>query len=107
MGHHTAALELKVEEMENSAQDYMSEIDFLKEENFMLQNKLEDYENRAKRLNLRIRGIPESVINVQSTVTALCQELVPAIPVQQLEMDRVHQGLMPKKTDGPPTGHYS
>lgn len=102
MGPRTAALELKVEEMENSAQDYMSEIDLLKEENFMLQNKLEDYENRARRSNLSIRGIPESVIDVQSTVTALCQELVPGIPLERLEMDRVHQALMPKKVDGPP-----
>lgn len=80
----------------------MTEIDTLKEENFVLQNKLEDYENRARRSNLRFRGIPESVIDIQSSITALCQELLPGIPIERLEMDRVHRALMPKKSDRPP-----
>lgn len=91
-----------MEEIENTSQEYMSEIDSLKEENFTLQNKFEDYENRARRSNLRIRGIPESVLDLQSSITALCQELLPGIPLEHLEMDRVHRALLPKKTEGPP-----
>lgn len=72
LGNRTAALELRVEEKENSAQDYLTELDHLKEENLTLQNRLEDYNNRARRSNLRIRGIPESVIDLPSTITALC-----------------------------------
>lgn len=80
----------------------MSEIKCLKEENLTLQNKLEDYENHARRSNLHIRGIPETITDLNSTITALFQELIPGIPLERLEMDRVHRALMPKKTDGHP-----
>lgn len=32
----------------------------------------------------------------------LFQELQPAIPVERIEMDRVHRALSPHKADGPP-----
>lgn len=102
IGARTAALEIRVDEVEISAQNNMSEIENLKEENVILQSKLEDFENRDRRSNLRIRGIPESVIDLHSTMTALFQELQPALPIDRLEMDRVHRALMPRKTDGPP-----
>lgn len=59
LGNRTAALELKVDEIEITAQETMTERQNLKEENVMLQSKLEDFENRARRSNLRITGIPE------------------------------------------------
>lgn len=102
LGQRTASLELKMEEIESTNQEFIAEIDLLKEENITLQNRLEDYENRARRSNLRFRGIPESVIDLQATITAICQELQPGIPLERLEMDRVHRALMPKKVDGPP-----
>lgn len=74
--NHTAALELRVDEIENSAQDYIAEMENLKMENLTLQTRLKDYENRARRSNLHIRGIPESVTDLQSTITALFQELL-------------------------------
>lgn len=56
LGNRTEVLELRVDEMENSAQDYMAELENLKEENVILPSRLEDYENRARRPNLHIRG---------------------------------------------------
>lgn len=102
LGQRTASLELKVEDIESTTQDCVSELEILKEENITLQNRLEDYENRTRRSNIRLRGIPETVIDLQATVTALCQELLPGIPQERLEMDRVHRALKPKKVDGPP-----
>lgn len=64
----------------------------------MLHTHLEDYENRARRSNLRIRVIPESVIDLEATMLALFQELQPDIPVERLEIDRVHRALTPKNT---------
>lgn len=64
--------------------------------------RLEDFENRARRSNLRIHGIPEVVVDLQSTITALFQELQPSIPIDRLELDRIHGGLMPCKAEGPP-----
>ena len=73
----------------------------LKEENVTLLTRLEDYENRDRRSNLRIRGIPKMVTDRQSTITALFQDLQPAIPIECLELDRVHWALTAKKADGP------
>lgn len=97
LGNRTAALELKMDEIENTTQEHMADMENLKEENLMLQSKLEDYEDWARRSNLRIRGIPESVTDLQSTITALFQELQPAIPIEQMEFDRIHRALTAKK----------
>lgn len=57
---------------------------------------------RARQSNIHIRGIPESVINLQSTITALFQKLSPSILIERLEMDRIHRTPAPRKPDGPP-----
>lgn len=64
LGTRTDVLENKFEVMELSVQDTMKEIENLKEENFTVQSRLEDYENRARRSNIRIRGIPETVTDL-------------------------------------------
>lgn len=91
-----------VDVIENTAQDYMAEMKNLKEENLTLQSRLEDYENRSRRSNLHIRGIPDTVIDLQSTIMMLFQQLQPAIPIERLEIDRVHRALTPKKNGWPP-----
>lgn len=111
LGHRTAGLEVRVDEIETHTQHYITEFEHLKEQNLLLQSHLEDKENRDRRSNLRIRGIPETVLDLQATMTALFQELQPGIPVERLEMDRVHRALAPRKTNGPPrdiivTFHY-
>lgn len=68
----------------------------------ILQPWLEDQENRNHRSNLRIREIPETVLDQQATTLALFQELQPGIPVDRLEMDMVHRALSSRKTNGPP-----
>lgn len=40
--------------------------------------------------------------DLQVTITALFQELMSALPIEQLEMDRIHPTLAPKKAEGPP-----
>lgn len=51
---------------------------------------------------MHIGGIPESVIDLQAAMMAPFQELQPALPVERLEMDRVHRAPTPKKPEGPP-----
>lgn len=85
--NRTAALEHRVDEIEKSAQDYMTEIKHLIEENLTLQTRLEDYENHVRRSNLRIRGIPETITDLHSTIMALFQELLTGITLERLEMD--------------------
>ena len=102
IGNRTEVLEPKLDETETYTQECMTELDMLKEENEILQNRQEDFENRDRRSNIRFRGIPEAVIDLQATALALCQELVPGIAVERLEMDRIHRALTPKRADGPP-----
>lgn len=63
---------------------------------------MEDFENRARRGNLRLRGLPESIEDLTSTATALFQEMVPAILIDRLEFDWIHRALGPKRTEGTP-----
>ena len=102
LGGRTEVLETKMDDLEAYTQDCVSEIDTLKEENLILQNRLEEFENRARRSNLRFRGLPESIIDLNGTMLALCQEILPGIPADRLEMDRVHRALTSRKADGPP-----
>lgn len=102
LGQRTADLELRMDEIDTRTHNSMTEIMSLKEENLTLQSRLEDQENRNRRSNLRIRGIPESYLDLQTTVTALFQELIPEIPIDRLEFDRVHRALAPRKSNGPP-----
>ena len=102
LGSRTETLETKMEELEIYTQDYQSELETLKEENMALQTKLEDFENRARRSNLRFRGIPETVLDLPGTILAICQELIPGMTVERLEFDRVHRALAPRKAEGPP-----
>lgn len=46
LGQWTAELEVKVDNLENHTQDYMAELENLKEEKTVLQSCLEDQENR-------------------------------------------------------------
>lgn len=102
LGFRTADLEIRMDDIESQSQHFTSEFKNLKEENVILQSRLEDQENRARRANLRIRGIPETITDVYATMIALFQELHPGIPVERLEMDRAHRALAPRKPNGPP-----
>lgn len=44
---------------------------------------------------------PDTVVDFQSTITALFQELLPSIPIDRLEFNRIHRALMPHKAEGP------
>ena len=106
LGQRTADLDCRMDDIEN-AFSHDKELELLRDENFTLQTCLEDFENRAQRSNLRIRGIPESITDLQSSMTALFQELSPSIPIERLEFDRIHRALAPHKTEGPPRDNYS
>ena len=87
LGRHTAELENRVDDIETNVMTHETELDTFKDENFSLQTRLEDFENRAHRSNHRVRGIPESIIDLQSTITALFQELSPSIPIERPEIE--------------------
>lgn len=40
-------------------------------------SKIDDLENRSRRYNFRIRGLPESIMNIPAAVNSLIKELKP------------------------------
>lgn len=65
-----------------------------------MQLHLEEMEDRSRRNNLRLRGIPEATgpEDLQETVTAIFHRILET-PPPSLEIDRVHRTLGPKPTD--------
>lgn len=61
----------------------------------------EDHENRNRRNNLRVRGIPESVPTAQilPTLKRLFNNLLEVADTSPLEIDRAHRTLGPKNQD--------
>lgn len=65
-------------------------------------NKIDDLENRSRRYNFRIRGIPESFTDTTAIVQELILHLLPDIPSHKLELDRAHRALTAPRDDGLP-----
>lgn len=95
-------LEQRTEELDLITGNHSEELETLCEEETLTLHNREDFENRAKRSNIRIRGILESIVDLQPTVMALFQELASSIPIERLKMDRIHRCLAPQPDDGPP-----
>lgn len=58
-----------------------------------IQLKLDDGENRSRRNNLRLRGIPEATMgsDLRATVVAILNQVLGKLPATELEQDRVHR----------------
>lgn len=65
-------------------------------------SKIDDLENRSRRYNFRIRGLPEKVTDVHAAVRSHIQSLIPDIHPHKLELDRAHRALGPPCSDGLP-----
>lgn len=65
-------------------------------------SRIDDLENRSRRYNFRIRGLPESIIDVILVTHDLMKALFLNIPSHCLELDRVHRSLGPPRKDGSP-----
>lgn len=65
-------------------------------------SKIEDLENRSRRYNFRVRGIPEANTDISDTFKSLIKEIIPDIPDHKLELDRAHGVLQPPRQDGVP-----
>lgn len=56
-------------------------------------SKIDDLENRSRRYNFRLLGLPEKVKEVQPAIWALIKALIPDIPDHRLELYRTHRAL--------------
>lgn len=64
--------------------------------------KIDDLENRSRRYNFRIRGVPESIVNINAVVQEFIRAIIPDIPAHRLELDRAHRALQKPRADGLP-----
>lgn len=53
--------------------------------------KIDDLENRSRRLNFRIRGLPETVTDIPEAVHSLIKSLIPDVRAHKMELDRAHR----------------
>lgn len=68
----------------------------------MAQARINDLENQSRRKNFRIRGLPETITDILSTVQEVIKSLIPAVPEHKLELGRAHRSLGPPRKDGFP-----
>lgn len=69
-----------------------------------MQRHVEDLDNRGRRHNLRIRGMPESIEGgqISTAVIGLFNDLLHRPPQTAIEMERIHRALRPKGRDTDP-----
>ncbi|CAH2294008.1 Hypothetical predicted protein [Pelobates cultripes] len=69
-----------------------------------MRRHLEDVDNRGRRCNIRIRGVPETegTENVNDTLMELFRSLLHPTPLPEIEFERAHRALRPCNVeDGP------
>lgn len=59
-------------------------------------------EKRSRKYNFRIRGLPETILDVAAATQDLMKSLIPNVPLTHLELDRAHRALEPPRKDGSP-----
>lgn len=64
---------------------------------------LEDIDNRGRRNNIRVRGIPEAdnAEDLPSLLSSIFNQLLDATPDHVIQLDRAHRALRPKRSNGP------
>lgn len=70
IGHPTNQLEQHIDLATTVLEGYEEEVDKLSAKLEITKDKLEDVENRVRRDNLRIRGVPEAITDLHGTATA-------------------------------------
>lgn len=64
-------------------------------------SEIEDLENRSRRYNFWIRGLPEFYIDTQAAVSDMMHTLLPDDADHKLEVDRARRALMAPRPNGP------
>lgn len=86
-----ASMGEKVEKMDDASKDQQSQI-------MGLAFKMMDLENRGRRNNIRLRGVPESIRGdtLWETVTSILNAYLDRPAQEKIELDRVHRARAPE-----------
>uniref|UniRef100_A0A803KD14 L1 transposable element RRM domain-containing protein n=2 Tax=Xenopus tropicalis TaxID=8364 RepID=A0A803KD14_XENTR len=102
LGQRTDAIEHKVDDITTVLDAHENDILDLQMQLREVWDKIEDADNRSRRNNLRIRGIPETVTDLPAAVESIFTSLLPNLPPERLECDRIHRALRPMREGDPP-----
>uniref|UniRef100_A0A803JAK4 L1 transposable element RRM domain-containing protein n=1 Tax=Xenopus tropicalis TaxID=8364 RepID=A0A803JAK4_XENTR len=102
LGHRTDVLEQKVDDITTVLDAHEQDIQDLQMQLREAMDKIEDSDNRSRRNNLRIRGLPETVTDLQAAIHDIFTSLMPNLPSERLECDRIHRALRPQREGDPP-----
>ncbi|CAH2250291.1 Hypothetical predicted protein [Pelobates cultripes] len=89
------ATEAKMVDTDERIQAHGTEIQYLRDQLRSLEETNEDLNNRTRRNNIRVRGIPETISTdlLPDTLTEVFQNLLPEATAADLLMDRAHRTL--------------
>ncbi|CAH2246054.1 Hypothetical predicted protein [Pelobates cultripes] len=105
-----SAVEVRVEALETEAQacrtqHRAAELATTRQGNMLLslRRQVEDLENRSRRQNIRIRGLPEpDATPLPDTLRALFRQILGQEGPKEIQFDRVHRAQGPQRPDGRP-----
>ncbi|CAH2249719.1 Hypothetical predicted protein [Pelobates cultripes] len=97
LASRTSRAETQITETQTTAKTHTRDIEALQEKILYLEDGLEDLNNRSRRQNIRIRGLPESVLpeTLLPTIRAIFHSLLPDTSEQELYIERAHRALHP------------
>uniref|UniRef100_A0A8C5QPP8 Uncharacterized protein n=1 Tax=Leptobrachium leishanense TaxID=445787 RepID=A0A8C5QPP8_9ANUR len=98
LGDRTDQLETKTDDLCLAHNELVDAFKTLQNSQDLLQRKVADLEDRSRRNNIRIRGIPEAVKSedLHDYALHLFRTLLPSTPDAELCVDRIHRVSKPK-----------
>ena len=95
IGSRTDLLETKHDELSLAHNDLRKDYENLADNFAFMQAQVEDLDNRNRRQNIRIRGIPESTTDLLPAVSQVFHGLLPEKQLSAFACDRIHRALRP------------
>ncbi|CAH2276168.1 Hypothetical predicted protein [Pelobates cultripes] len=95
LSRRTHQAETRLTVLAETSSSHSQDLTYLHGKIATLEEELEDLNNRSRRNNIRVRGLPETVTHeaLHSTITDLFGSLLPEASEGDLAMDRVHRAL--------------
>uniref|UniRef100_A0A803KDQ1 L1 transposable element RRM domain-containing protein n=1 Tax=Xenopus tropicalis TaxID=8364 RepID=A0A803KDQ1_XENTR len=94
----TADIEHRAESVENTLESLLTVTESQSRAIQLLTRRVEDLDNRGRRCNLRVRGLPESIDQpiLKQTVQAIFNDILGQQPANDLQIERIHRALRPR-----------
>ncbi|KAM4040915.1 uncharacterized protein ACNLHF_012161 [Anomaloglossus baeobatrachus] len=91
----------KIQSIQSDVFSHQQSLDAHAQQIHYLTEALDDAENRGRRNNLRIRGLPEEVDSrdLPRVLQRVFNKILDAPPANEIELDRAHRALGPRSSD--------